>query len=535
MKKNWMMNQNKKQILIVILFLFNISVWGQTTIYSQNFGNVTTWPANWTNDEWSVSTSSTSNTYTGASGGSNLSSSSSNSPKTVTVSNISTLNYTNVSILWGARRTYTNSITCQWSNNGSTWTTLSFNDVTNNSSWALINGGTRISLPIGANGQNNLQIKWTYDSDGITGRYRIDDFNVIATCVIPTKPSVISGSITPCQGSSQTYSVTNVLNVTYAWVLPLGWTGTSTTNSIVVIIGVNSGNIQITPSNGCGNGTTQILNVIVSPLPTLFNVTGSGSYCAGGMGIMIGLSNSTSGVTYQLKNGLINIGNSVSGTGSSISFGNQTLGTYTVIATNITTSCSTIMSGNAIVTVNTLPATPTASVTLQPTCTVATGTITITAPTAVGMTYSINYLNYISTQIFTLVISGTYTVTAKSLTGCVSLGRNVTINVQPIIPIGGILNRGQIFNLSWLPAILGTQVPCSGTVIYTWYRKLNPGDSWTQISFLSPLNDLIPYDYVWPDNGYIYGRSVTCNECTSEIISEIPDCIPPNLNPIILL
>ena len=43
------------------------------------------------------------------------------------------------------------------------------------------------------------------------------------------------------------------------------------------------------------------------------------------------------------------------------------------------------------------PAAPTASVTVQPTCAVPTGTIVITAPTGARLTYSIDGINYQAT------------------------------------------------------------------------------------------------------------------------------------------
>jgi hypothetical protein len=80
----------------------------------------------------------------------------------------------------------------------------------------------------------------------------------------PAQPSTITGNTTPCQGSSQTYSVTNVSGVTYTWILPSGWSGTSTTNSITATVGSNSGTISVTPSIGSCSGTAQTLLVTVS-------------------------------------------------------------------------------------------------------------------------------------------------------------------------------------------------------------------------------------------------------------------------------
>ena len=92
-------------------------------------------------------------------------------------------------------------------------------------------------------------------------------------------------------------------------------------------------------------------NAIVTggPLPTAFSVTGGGNYCSG-PGLAIGLSGSQAGVNYQLvRNGSTNVGSPVAGTNAAISFGNQTVGVYTVVATNASTSCTNNMTGNAAV------------------------------------------------------------------------------------------------------------------------------------------------------------------------------------------
>ena len=55
------------------------------------------------------------------------------------------------------------------------------------------------------------------------------------------------------------------------------------------------------------------------------------------------------------------------------------------------------MHGSAIILENQKPGTPTVSLT-QPECGSTTGTITITAPTGTGMTYSINGSTYTNTS-----------------------------------------------------------------------------------------------------------------------------------------
>ena len=79
-----------------------------------------------------------------------------------------------------------------------------------------------------------------------------------------------------------------------------------------------------------------------------------------------------------------------------------------------------------------LLAAPTASATSQPSCTVATGTITIAAPTA-GITYSIGS-EYQAGAVFNNITPGTYNVTAKNAGGCISSATSVIINQAPLIP-----------------------------------------------------------------------------------------------------
>ncbi|MEO5569886.1 MAG: HYR domain-containing protein [Bacteroidia bacterium] len=91
---------------------------------------------------------------------------------------------------------------------------------------------------------------------------------------------------------------------------------------------------------------------------TAYSVTGGGSYCSGGSGVAVGLSNSQLGFSYQLKVGGVSTGSPVAGTGSAISFGNQTVaGSYTVSAINtVDATCTSTMTGSVTVTINTAPA-----------------------------------------------------------------------------------------------------------------------------------------------------------------------------------
>jgi hypothetical protein len=135
---------------------------------------------------WSVSSSLPSGGYSGASGASNCVASNSGSAGTVSLvlrKNLSTINFTGVTVIWSARKTasFTNPVTCEWSIDGIAWNILTFTDVAGNSSWALVNGGIPVPLPVAADGYPNLSLRWSYNQGGGSGTYRIDDIIVRGT------------------------------------------------------------------------------------------------------------------------------------------------------------------------------------------------------------------------------------------------------------------------------------------------------------------------------------------------------------------
>jgi hypothetical protein len=108
-------------------------------------------------------------------------------------------------------------------------------------------------------------------------------------------------------------------------------------NGIVTNLSVSSG------TNATVSG-----NPVLNPSATAFNVTGTGSICSGLGGLPVGLDGSQTGVTYTLYKNAVAQTPTVAGTGSTISFGNQPAGTYTVTGT--LNSASTNMTGNAVIT-----------------------------------------------------------------------------------------------------------------------------------------------------------------------------------------
>jgi hypothetical protein len=110
-------------------------------------------------------------------------------------------------------------------------------------------------------------------------------------------------------------------------------------------------------AGGCTVAMTGSAVVVVNPLPNLYNVTGTGSYCAGGTGLHVGLNGSDAGVSYQVIFGGSPITSPVAGTGAALDFGAFTsAGAYSVVAFNTATSCTNNMTGTAVVSINPLPA-----------------------------------------------------------------------------------------------------------------------------------------------------------------------------------
>ena len=168
----------------------------------------------------------------------------------------------------------------------------------------------------------------------------------------------------------------------------------------------------------------------VSAWGQIYNVTGGGTYCLGGLGVPVGLDGSQIGASYQLYiEGSTPVGSPVAGTGVAITFGNQlTAGTYTVMA------AITPMTGYATVTINPLPTVTVNSSTVcqgTPATIIAipgtTGTFSYAWTVPAGGTNPGNLATFNST------LAGIYSVViTNTTTNCVSASASGTVTVYPI-------------------------------------------------------------------------------------------------------
>lgn len=102
-------------------------------------------------------------------------------------------------------------------------------------------------------------------------------------CVPPVQPAPIIGSDTVCPGVPMVFSTqSNSDGNSYCWVLPPGWTGTSSDTSILVTPGSVSGIIEVRALSDCDSSIAQSIYVTVLPIPEMpDSISGDTMVCAG--------------------------------------------------------------------------------------------------------------------------------------------------------------------------------------------------------------------------------------------------------------
>ncbi len=175
---------------------------------------------------------------------------------------------------------------------------------------------------------------------------------------------------------------------------------------------------------------TAALKDMVEPIPVTINfgsatIAYGGPYCPVGTatvtqtGVANGTYSSTTGLVLNATTGEINLAISIPGT-------------YTVTYTYTTNGCE--KTTPATVVINAAPVAPTLSPT-QPTCTVPTGSVTVTAPVGTGLEYSLNGGTWQTGTSFSNLAAGSaYSVRVKNSGGCISAPTTGTLNSQPPTP-----------------------------------------------------------------------------------------------------
>jgi len=244
-------------------------------------------------------------------------------------------------------------------------------------------------------------------------------FNLNATAT--SAPSV-SSPVIYCQFSPATPLTATGTNLLW-FTTSSGGTGSSTAPTpSTTSTGTTSYYVSQTVT-GC-EGPRAVINVIVNSTPSAPTVTISQPNCNVALGAITVTAPTGADMLY-----------SINGTNyqSSVSFNSLPSGNYSVTAKN-SLGCISSITSIIINPQPETPAAPTANIT-QPTCSVPTGTITVTSSIS-GLSFSIDGINYTNTTgLFAGVSPGTYNLTAKNISNCISTATIITLNVVPGAPI----------------------------------------------------------------------------------------------------
>ncbi len=252
---------------------------------------------------------------------------------------------------------------------------------------------------------------------------------------------------TVCAGTEPYLVTPGDISNTFLWSISTGtsgidWTITNPTDDSTSVIWANPAapvtfHLSLTESNLDGCDKIVSVDVTINPKPSVTTSTLTQPTCGTATGTATVLTPvAGAGITYTIIGTNPIVASATNATGI---FAGLAAGDYDITTTN-SFSCTSLPQS---ITINAQPITPiapTSSIT-QPTCMVATGTITVTTPTpAVGITYTVRGTNPIvagatnATGLFPGLATGVYDVTTTNAVGCTSLAISDTIHSQPITP-----------------------------------------------------------------------------------------------------
>ncbi|MBL0146476.1 MAG: gliding motility-associated C-terminal domain-containing protein [Chitinophagaceae bacterium] len=194
------------------------------------------------------------------------------------------------------------------------------------------------------------------------------------------------------------------------------------------------------------------------------------------------ITNPVAGITYNWYNQAT--GGILVGTGTSITIPNLLNDTTLYVETISALNCT--LPNRVPVTIHVQTVAAALITAIQPTCTVATGSITITAPTGTGYQYCINGANCQSGLTFSNLTPNTYNITAVNALGCISPITAVTINAQPPTPAAPLVTSPVLICANQ-SATLAISNPIAGYT-YNWYNTLAGGTPvFTGTTFITPI------------------------------------------------
>jgi hypothetical protein len=370
----------------------------------------------------------------------------------------------------------------------------------------IVNSAGTVTATIGAlctaaPGANNITLQ-VADSAG-----EVATATFVVNVSNPTVTAPTASNTGPyCAGGTISLSTPLVAGAIYAWTGPTGFTSAlqnpTRTNAAVADGGIYSVTITV---NGCTSpaGTT---TVTVNPLPPTPTITPGGptTFCTGGSVTLT--SSSATGNQWYLT------GNPIGGATSNTYVATAS-GSYTVTVTDVN-SCTSAPSAATVVTVNSIPATPTITPG-GPTTFCAGGSVTLTSSSASGKQWSLNGnpIGGATSNTYVATAGGSYTVIVTT-SGCSSAASAATaVTVNPIPPTPTITPGGP------------TTFCAGGSVTLT--SSSASGNQW----FLNgnPIGGATSNTYVATAAGS-YTVTVTASSCTSAASAATVVTVNPNPN-----
>ncbi|MBS7786216.1 gliding motility-associated C-terminal domain-containing protein [Flavobacterium sp. CYK-55] len=320
------------------------------------------------------------------------------------------------------------------------------------------------TVPAGATNPGNVAAF----STAVEGVYSVVVTNTVTTCssdsasgtvTINLRPTVTVNSPSVCAGQTATVTATpgEPGTFSYAWTVPAGFTNPGNVASFSTTV---AGNYSVVITNTVTTcSSVSVTGVVtINPLPTVtVNIP---PICPGESATVTATPNPAGVYSYvwTVPSGVANPGNVAS-------FSANVAGTYSVIATNTTTTCPS-NPGSATLTINPLP---TVVVNNPTVCAGQPATVTA-VPNPAG-TYSYVWTVPVgaadpgNAASFTTTIAGTYSVVAtNTTTNCQSAAASgiVTLNPLPTVTVNSDeICQGETATLTATPG-------AAGTYTYTW-------------------------------------------------------------------
>jgi len=256
-------------------------------------------------------------------------------------------------------------------------------------------------------------------------------------------PPSSNGTLVPPSGLRiGTFQITNTVafgqsNMNMIW----RFTAPATSN-VKALVPPPSG--TVTPILDSLVHSTNFVDPILNGPVTVFNMTGGGNYCSSTGGVAFGLDGSQAGVLYMLIKDGNPVGAYIPGTGSPISFGIQTTGTYTCSAYRKATYITGNMNGSVTATGTTVLPTISGNNSL---CAGTTGVVYTTEPGMTSYNWSVPTGGVITsggtptdnTATVTWNTAGAQTVSVNYVNGICAASSptvyNVTVNAVPNTPV----------------------------------------------------------------------------------------------------